>query len=440
MKVLPGAHSLQSSSMYSENRIQTGKVFPVKIFLGGCSMRLKFFFSTLALMLALGIAAANAQEAKAPSSEASKSEPVKVSGVMYLEWVKSLSNYTDSGEKENTFKVQRVYLNFQKKIDDIWSVRATLDVGSNYVTEAETETGDEVTVEGLDSRYSAYIKYAYLQAAPNLGFGVLTLQFGMIGTPVIGLIDNMSDYRWLIPNYIDAAKYLLYKQSSATRATPGQSIDNSADLGVSASLALLNNMVTITGAITNGEGYKNADELEVGDDGKAMYAMLTVMPIEGLFLSGFYRNEVTNDAESSDNFKNYYGGNVIYVYQGIRVGVSYLMGKVSTLTASATDATVAEYTLLDAFLMANLNSFAGMPILIAGRYAMGTTEHAEGYGASDGFKATVTIWAVGVGYQFNNNVRMMAYLEDQSSTSDDITAREWEASNRNFYIKAEAKI
>ena len=285
----------------------------------------------------------------------------------------------------------------------------------------------------MDSRYAAYIKYAYLQAAPDLGFGRLTVQFGMIGTPIIGLVDKQSDYRWLNQNYIDAAKYLLYKQSSASDATPGQSIDNSADLGLSASLSVAN-MVTFTAAITNGEGYKNTVET---DDGKAMYAMLTLTPISGLFVSGFYMNRTTNDAEAGDNYVNYYGGNVIYVFQGIRAGVSYLMGKVSTMAATATEATVAEYTLLDAFVMANLNSLTGVPVLVAGRYAMGTTEHAEGY-TTNGLKSDVVIWAVGAGYQFNSNVRMMAYLEDQSSSSSDITAREWKGSNRNFYIKTEA--
>ncbi|MBP7582575.1 MAG: hypothetical protein KBA61_00990 [Spirochaetes bacterium] len=386
-------------------------------------MRLKFFFSTLALMLALFAAAANAQQVTS-TTEAPRVEPVKVSGTMYLEWVKTMENRLEA-ENVNTFRIQRVYLDFRKKIDDVWSARATLDVGNDN--------------GATDTRYQAYIKYAYLQGAFNLGFGTLTAQFGMIGTPVIGLIDSQSDYRWLNQNYIDAAKALLYRQSNATGATPGQSIDSSADLGLSLSLKVAS-MVTITGAITNGEGYKTGDELAAGDDGKAMYGMLTVTPISGLFLSGFYMNRVTDDAEAGDNYVNYYGANAIYVFQGIRVGVSYVMAKVSTFAVGDPEAEVAEYTLIDAFIMANLKGFTGMPILLAGRYAMGSTEYAEGYGASNGFTSDVTIWAVGVGYQFNDNVRVMAYLEDQSSSSSDIAAREWDNSNRNFYVKAEAKL
>ncbi len=395
-------------------------------------MRLKFFFSTLALMLALCVAAANAQQVTS-GSEASKDEPLKVSGRMYLEWYKTLQNQNDSGENENTFNITRVYIDFRKKIDATWSVRTTLDVGN--------DSGEASGAK--DSRYLAYIKYAYLQAQQDLGFGILTAQFGMVGTPVIGLIDDASDYRWLNQNYIDAAKLLLFKQSGVTGGI-GQSIDSSADMGLSVSLNVAK-MVTITGAVTNGEGYKKTAELNFHDDGKAFYGMLTVTPIEGLSLAGYYRNQVTRDEgeNAGDNYSRHYGALAIYNFQGIRVGASFTMATISTNgTTPGTDPLVAEYRLIDAFLMANLNSLTGMPILLAGRYAMGSTEYADGYGANDGVSADVTIWAFGIGYQFNNSVRMMAYVEDQKAeTSDTALAAvaDWKASNRNFYIKTEAR-
>lgn len=395
-------------------------------------MRLKFFFSTLALMLALCVTAAHAQQV-ASGSEAPKDEPLKVSGRMYLEWYKTLQNQTDSGENKNTFNIKRVYLDFRKKIDAVWSIRATLDVGN--------ENKEAVSIN--DSRYTAYIKFAVLQAQQDLGFGILTAQFGMIGTPVIGLIDEASDYRWLNQNYLDAAKMLLLKQSGVTGGI-GQSIDFSADMGLSVSLNVAK-MVTVTGAVTNGEGYKRTDELQFHDDGKAFYGMITVTPIEGLSLAGFYRNQITRDngENADDNFIRNYGAVAAYNFQGIRVGASFTLATVSTNgTTPGVDARVAEYRIIDAFLMANLNSLTGMPILVAGRYAMGSTEYADGYGANDGVKADVTIWAFGVGYQFNNFVRMMAYVEDQKAETSDpalAAAADWKASNRNFYIKTEAK-
>lgn len=395
-------------------------------------MRLKFFFSTLALMLVLCVAAAHAQQVTS-GSEAPKDEPLKVSGRMYAEWLKTLGNKNDSGENYNTFNITRVYLDFRKKIDATWSVRTTLDVGNDNAE----------AVSDKDSRYTAYLKFAYLQAQQDLGFGILTAQFGMVGTPVIGLIDDTSDYRWLNQNYLDAAKMLLFKQSGVTGGI-GQSLDSSADMGLSVSLNVAK-MVTVTGAVTNGEGYKKTDELKWHDDGKALYGMLTVTPIEGLSLAGFYRNQVTRDQgeNADDNYSRYYGAFAAYNFQGIRVGVSYLLATVSSNgTTAGTDPLVAKYTLLDAFLMANLNALTGMPILVAGRYAMGSTEYSDGYGANDGVSADVTIWAFGVGYQFNNSVRVMAYIEDQKAESSDAalaSVADWKGSNRNFYIKTEAK-
>ncbi len=392
-------------------------------------MRLKFFLSTLALMLVLFTIAANAQQVTSPA-EAPKEEPLKVSGRMYVEWSKTLGNAADEGENSNTFTVKRVYLDFNRKLDAIWSVRATVDV-------------DNDNVSASDTRYVAYMKYAYLQALMNLGFGTLRTQFGLVGTPVIDLIDSQSDYRWLNQNYIDAAKVVLHKQSSAAGAI-GQSIDNSADMGVNAALNVAK-MVTVSAAITHGEGYKKTKEDPAStssDDGKAFYGMVTVTPIEGLSIAGYVRNQVLRDngENSDDNFSQYYGGTIIYNFQGIRVGASYVMGTISTNGVTVgEDPEVAEYTLLDVFLMANLNSLTGVPVLIAGRYAMGTTTYDEGYGASDGFEAQATLWAIGIGYQVNSNVRFMAYLEDQSSTSDDIAAADWEGSNRTFYVKSEAR-
>jgi hypothetical protein len=396
-------------------------------------MRLKFFFSTLALMMVLFAVAANAQPAQVTATtEAPVQEPLKVSGRMYLEWAKTLGNENDGGENVNTFNVKRLYLDFNKKLDNVWSTRATVDVENN--------------VAASDSRYVAYMKYAYLQAMLDLGFGTLRTQFGLIGTPVLDLIDNQSDYRWLNQNYIDASKIVLHTQKIADAGkiglgAKGQSIDSSADMGVSAALTVAK-MVTVSAAVTQGEGYKKTNELKDGDDGKAMYGMVTVTPIEGLSIAGYIRNQVTRDQgeNADDNFSQYYGGTVIYNFQGIRVGASYVLGTVSTCgTTVGEEAAVAKYTLLDVFLMANLNSLTGMPILLAGRYVVGTTKYDEGYGASNGFEADGALWAVGLGYQVNSNVRFMAYIEDQSSSSDDIPAADWKGSNRTFFIKSEAR-
>ena len=119
---------------------------------------------------------------------------------------------------------------------------------------------------GTDQRYQAFLKFAYLQAAPDLGFGRLTMQFGMIGTSVLGLIDKQSDYRWLGQNFIDASSLVLHNQKDANvgqlsgrvsygTGISGQSIDTSADLGVGVSLSVAK-IVTVDLQVTNGEGFK----------------------------------------------------------------------------------------------------------------------------------------------------------------------------------------
>lgn len=359
-------------------------------------------------------------------------ESVKVSGVMFLQWLKEVQRPGDA-ENRNSFDIQRAYLNFAYKIDDIWSTKVTLDVAND---------------NGTDQRYQAYLKFAYVQAAPDLGFGKLAFQFGMVGTSVIGLIDKNSDYRWLNENFINASNLVLHNQKSAklgqlSGRTPiaadwsGQSIDTSADLGVSASLAIAK-IVVLDVQVTNGEGYKKTNDISVNDDGKAYLAMLSITPVEGLCLAGYYRHLVTDDVERDDNYNRYFGASVLYTFWNIHVGASYVMAQVSTMTPPA-NPTVAKYRLFDAFVMANLKSLTGVPLLLAGRYVMGFTKYDEGYGTADGSEAQSRLWALGTGYQFNDYIRAMLYFEEQNSSSDDIPDADWGKPARHFWLKAEAK-
>lgn len=372
-----------------------------------------------------------AQE-KAGSSDTQK-ESVKVSGVLYLQWLKEFER-PSGAENRNSFDIQRAYLNVAYKIDEIWSTRLTLDVAND---------------NGTDQRYQAYLKFAYVQAAPDLGFGKLTLQFGMIGTSVIGLIDSMSDYRWLNENFINASNLILHNQKSAKMGQltgrtaiaadwSGQSIDTSADLGAGASLKLAK-VLTLDVQVTNGEGYKKTNDIAVNDDGKAYLAMVSITPLEGLCVAGYMRHLVTNDAEAGDNFNRYFGTSLFYSIRKIRMGASFAMAEVSTLTPPASEPTVAKYRLFDSFVMANLESLTGVPVLLAGRYVLGFTKYDEGYAAANGAEARARLWAIGAGYQFNIYFRAMLYFEDQNSYSSDIPEADWAHPARNFWLKAEAK-
>ncbi len=400
-------------------------------FSGGFMMRRKRLMLSVFLVCSMFASLLNAQSA-VETQEAPK-EPVKVSGVMFLQWLKEIERPSD-GESRNGFDIQRVYLNFSYKIDAIWSTRATLDVGND---------------NGNDQRYQAYLKYGYIQVAPDFGFGKLTVQFGMIGTLVINLIDTYSDCRWLNENFINASNIILHNQKSdkngqLTGRTPiatgwsGQSIDTSADLGVGANLKLAK-MVSFDVQITNGEGYKKTNDISGNDDGKAYLALLSITPLEGLCIAGYMRHLVTNDSEAGDNYNRYYGLSLLYTFHDIHTGASFVMAEVSTATPPATDQTIAKYRLFDAFVMANLKSLTGVPVLLAARYVVGFTRYDEGYAGANGAEAHARVWAVGAGYQFNNFVRAMLYLEDQHSYSDDIAIAEWEHPARNAWLKVETK-
>lgn len=381
-------------------------------------------FILLTGLIAIIYKPALAQSAQAPA-EAPK-EAVFVSGLMYLQWIKELERPSE-GERRNGFDIQRVYLNFTYRIDEIWSTRATLDVGND---------------NGTDQRYQAYLKFGYVQAASDFGLTRLTFQFGLIGTSVLGFVDKQSDYRWINQNFIDGANLVLHNQKNPGQLSmrvpdgtiKGQSLDSSADLGMGLCFSV-KNILSVDLQLTNGDGFKKTNDMTVNDDGKAYLAMITLTPFSGLAIAGFYRYQITDDTARADNYTSYYGTMLVYQFQGIRIGGIFLLAEVSSM-APGSEPMVAKYRLMDFFIMANMKSFVGIPVLLAGRYVAGATKYKEGY-TVNGLTAEATVWAAGIGWQFNDRVRVIAYFENQKSISDDIPSADWSHPARNVWIKSE---
>ncbi len=86
------------------------------------------------------------------------------------------------------------------------------------------------------------------------------------------------------------------------------------------------------------------------------------------------------------------------------------MSDVSSKNAGA-PAVKDKYGLLDSWVNANLNSLVGKPILLHGRFAMGSdaNDQAKTDGSNYG---NTRMLACGVGYAFNSNIRAMLYYDN----------------------------
>ncbi len=369
-----------------------------------------------------------ASAALAQGDNKSVDTSLKVSGRLYMQWYDTVTNRNEE-ESVNSFELTRAYLIFAKDFDEVWGARVTLDAGND---------------NGEDTRYQMYVKFAYLQARLAMGPGILTFRAGMIPLAVGDKINALSDYRWIADNYISGSSVVIYNDT----AGKGLSLDSTADLGVGMNLAL-GKIISLDLQATNGDGYKRTQEkasstvAENADDGKAYMAMLTLRPIDVIYILAYARYQETLDHEyRRDNFKAYAGGSVMYISGPVKVGVNVVAARASQKDVSALpddDALVRNYLVTDAFVHINLAGITGVPILMAGRYAFGRTDFDEGYAANDGSRAEVTLWAVGLGWRFNEYIRFMAYYEDRNSVSDDIAALDWEEHDRVFYVKNEVR-
>lgn len=316
--------------------------------------------------------------------------PVTISGVGYLEWKKDIKK-SDGSECENTFAINRVYLNFTKKFDDVWSMRVTTDIGqaesesSKEYTEADGTTTS--TVKSKTNNYTVFLKFAYIQAAQQYDTVSYSLQCGMVGTPLLNYVDGQSDYRWIQQNYFDNAKDVI-----------NTTVDYSADLGVKADISLFK-VVTLTGAITNGEGFKHVSET---DDGKAYYGMLTVNPLEHFSLIAFNRYCVINDNDRSDNYINNTAFGAFYTQDVVKIGAVY------AFPVQEIEGVKTKYRIFDSYVHLDFSGNGRIPVIMVGRF---------GYGKNVDDSIITKIYSGGIGYRFNEAVRAVAYYQHKKDDS-----------------------
>ena len=150
------------------------------------------------------------------------------------------SGYQDETLVPTAFEVDRVYLDFRKKIDKTFSIRATTDVRSFLTQESDL-----------------FLKYAYMQV--NLAEGI-KVRIGSAPNAQISMSDKFWGGRWLAKSFTDQ-KVLSIRLISVSTLS-GKHADGMFKWGA---------------AIVSGEGYGNPDL----DNDKTFQARATVDPLNG---------------------------------------------------------------------------------------------------------------------------------------------------------------
>ena len=339
-------------------------------------------------------------------------------------------------KNNNTFRINRAYLDIKYKINDVLSVRLTSDADASVSPAGAS-----------NAAFHIFLKYAYVEAKKDFGPIMLSAAGGMIETPVISLMDKLSDYRWISPNYLDNSKMVLN----------GQSLDNSSDLGVKASIGIMK-WITLTGAVTNGEGYKSMETVA----NKALYGLATVNPasikgLKDLYLMGFARYEITNkfDWTGKKSKREYFGYGIAYSSDVIKFGAFHIMPYVRTVGAASYFSGAYKfgsqelyvypqqwrgYQIIDTYLNFNLGAVVPeAPIIITGRYVHGLQRGTYQKLITDsefGKERKSDLYALGLGWQFNKNFRILVGGEIQKFfVKKNIIARSQEstASGTDYY-------
>ncbi len=390
-------------------------------------MNIKRNIKTIIFTLAVSTFSAGLLSAQeAVKQDAPKPAPINVSGVIFMDYSyliesKDKLDSAKTVKTRDSFNLTRAYLNFDKKIDDVWSAKVTLDAGT-YSTKDSA---------GNDEKGSySFLKNAYGQFAPSFGVVDLKIQGGLVGTPVIGLIDGLNGSRWIYQNYIDKASDVLGNSSSYP-------IDpSSADTGLKAELSIMK-MASLTGMYSNGDGYKTqtTDQYTIN---KAKYLTLNIKPINALNVFGYYHWHNIDTAPGSGagngadkNFVSYYGGGAAWSDKAIKVGAAYTMinGKNADVKQEA--------NIMEFWANVNLEQFTSVPVLIIGRYAKGSYKDKAAAGAKKNEGSV--IWA-GAGYRLNSNVQFaLMYKTDELTKKNSAGVKTSDVENSTMFVKSEIK-
>jgi hypothetical protein len=321
----------------------------------------------------------------------------------------SATNFQPSGQdyrtkNNNGFNITRAYLNVIYKINDILTARLTTDADAGVSGSADANPA-----------FHIFLKFAYIEAKKDFGPVWLSASGGMIGTLVIPLIDKVSDYRWIQPNYLNQSKIVLSGSGNTSR-----SFDNAADLGAKVSFGVMK-YLTLSGMFSNGSGF-TANET---NSFKAISYLAIVNPTKEIYIFGMGRNDILAklDYTGKKTKKEYYGYGVAYMGDIIKIGFYHLFPYETTVGLTQTNLSLGGNTiiaypvkrtgfmLLDSWFNFSLGAIVKeAPLLVTGRFVYGFHRGTYQRYITDtelGKSRNSMIYALGLGWAFVKNFRIM---------------------------------
>ena len=203
----------------------------------------------------------------------------------------------------NNFHFTRTYLTLMKTFDEGHHFRLTLDQMVNNIGGGSNCTGNGAGSAGGNcsgaspfglsgyaggDRNSTFVKYAYYNHVVLPG---LEVRVGQHQTPWVEYEEHRWTYRFRGPIMVDE-----------------QGLQTSSDLGVSVLGKVLDKKIDYHLAVQSGEGYQNTQ------DGRGMAGLgrISVEPIKGAILSGFYHNERSRNGVEGFNPQRALGNVEVY--------------------------------------------------------------------------------------------------------------------------------
>ena len=200
-------------------------------------------------------------------AESAQAENGKLSGYMFGDYYYIASSNAEEREGENALKFRRMYLTYDKSIDEGISTRFRLEASDAGL--------------GSGKKMVPFVKHAYIKWGRYLWGG--DLYIGLSGTPTWAHAEKAWGYRSIEKTVLDLNK-----------------IGSSADIGVS--LKGKSGRLSYFAMVGNGPGQKSED-----DEGKKVYGSLAFNVIESVVLEGYADYNFRSEGRSENTVKLFAG-------------------------------------------------------------------------------------------------------------------------------------